>query len=132
MKNIKNKIINLVIIVTLVLGIYFYLFNKYGIGIPCVFHVLTGYYCPGCGMTRAILSIIKLDFYQAIRYNALSPMLLALGILYLINFIQNSFFKKKKELVINKQIILCFLIITLIYGVLRNIPYFVWFAPTII
>lgn len=132
MKNIKNKIINLVIIVTLVLGIYFYLFNKYGIGIPCVFHVLTGYYCPGCGMTRAILSIIKLDFYQAIRYNALSPMLLALGILYLINFIQNSFFKKKKELVINKQIILCFLIITLIYGVLRNIPYFVWLAPTII
>ena len=49
-----------------ILCIVFYL--KYNIGIPCIFHELTGFYCPGCGLTRAIASIVKLDFYQAFRY----------------------------------------------------------------
>ena len=42
-----------------------------GAGIPCTWLALTGYYCPGCGSSRALRAMLHLDFYQAFRYNAL-------------------------------------------------------------
>jgi len=38
----------------------------------CPFKTLTGIPCPGCGMTRAILSITKGDFQEALNYNPFS------------------------------------------------------------
>lgn len=35
----------------------------------CVFLKFIGIPCPGCGMTRAFISLIKLDFVKAIKYN---------------------------------------------------------------
>ena len=42
----------------------------------CPFKALTGIPCPGCGMTRAILSITKGDFHGAFSYNPFSFFLL--------------------------------------------------------
>lgn len=39
--------------------------------ITCVFLKIFGLPCPGCGMTRAALSLLKLDFYSAAKYNIL-------------------------------------------------------------
>ncbi len=38
---------------------------------PCPFHALTGLYCPGCGSTRALYSLVHGDVAAAWRYNAL-------------------------------------------------------------
>ncbi len=35
----------------------------------CVFLKFIGIPCPGCGMTRAFISLINLDFIKAIKYN---------------------------------------------------------------
>ena len=43
----------------------------YYCGITCVFIEFLGIPCPGCGMTRAFLSLLTLDFYQAVKYNVL-------------------------------------------------------------
>lgn len=40
-----------------------------GIGIPCVFNKLTGWLCPACGVSRMIISAVKLDFVAAFHYN---------------------------------------------------------------
>ncbi len=40
-------------------------------GISCAFLEFLGIPCPGCGMTRALLSVLKLDFIQAARYNVM-------------------------------------------------------------
>ena len=36
---------------------------------PCIFHELTGYYCPGCGGTRAFLALITGHPILSFLYN---------------------------------------------------------------
>jgi Protein of unknown function (DUF2752) len=43
---------------------------------PCAFHALTGWWCPGCGMTRATHHLLHGDLVAALRYNALLPFVL--------------------------------------------------------
>ena len=42
-----------------------------GISIPCLLRKFTGFLCPGCGNTRAAISLLKLDFSCAFTYNPL-------------------------------------------------------------
>ena len=37
----------------------------------CGLYALTGYYCPGCGMTRALHCVLHGNIVRAIQYNAL-------------------------------------------------------------
>jgi hypothetical protein len=91
--------------------------------IPCIFHELTGWYCPGCGITRAILSLLSLDFVQAFRYNSLIFALIPLYAAYLIA-------KKKQMKTIGNGIMMVMLIMTLAFGLLRNMSMFDFLAPT--
>ena len=36
-----------------------------GLSLPCPFHALTGLWCPGCGMTRMCLSLLRGDLSAA-------------------------------------------------------------------
>lgn len=38
-------------------------------GIPCIFHAVTGLYCPGCGGTRALKVFLKGDFWLSFQYH---------------------------------------------------------------
>ena len=43
--------------------------NQYKI--PCIFNATTGLQCPGCGLTRASLAILRGDIQAAYNYNQL-------------------------------------------------------------
>lgn len=45
--------------------------EKTGFGLPCVFHSLTGLYCPGCGGTRAVRALLKGDLWMSFQYHPL-------------------------------------------------------------
>ena len=49
----------------------------------CPFHAITGLVCPGCGMTRAMISLGQLKPGAAAGYNLFSMPLLILMILYM-------------------------------------------------
>ena len=55
-----------------------------GWGIPCPFYMLTGFRCPACGVSRMLLSLIRLDFAEAFHHNALLLITLPLLLLCLI------------------------------------------------
>lgn len=127
-KSIKNNFLLFLVILAV---IYFILGSIFHIYLVCPFHEITGLHCPGCGVTRMIISMYKLDFYQAFRYNPLlfifSPFILFLLINYIYCSFKNkkSIYKKIPSLVWN-----ILLVITILFWILRNIiPYL---APTVV
>ena len=48
-----------------------------GVFLPCPFRTLTGWWCPGCGLTRATHHLLRGDVTQALRYNLFVAVVLA-------------------------------------------------------
>ncbi len=105
-----------------------------GAGIPCIFYQITGFYCSGCGSSRALRSIIHFDFYRALRYNAIFtlafPFLAVYFIALAVGYVK--FGKDKISGKIPMAIVWIFITTALIYGILRNIPAFSFLAPTVL
>jgi len=50
--------------------------------LPCVYKTITGYDCPGCGMQRAIIYLLKGNVIESIKmYPPLIPLLIMFGFL---------------------------------------------------
>lgn len=120
-KKRRNKMI-LITIGLVFAGLAAGLLASYGIGLPCIFHELTGLDCPGCGNTRAAVSILKLDFAASFSYN---PMFIpeALYLLWVYfncayNYAKGKRFSYKPRY---QVIDLCLLIVLMVWFVLRNI-----------
>lgn len=115
-----------IIILFVLLILYLMIGTKFNILIKCPIHEIFHVYCPGCGITRMLISILKLNFYQAFRYNQLLFILLPFSLLLLLESIYSD--KKKKKSLYNKipnYIWYVLIIILLIYGIIRNVcPYF--------
>ena len=121
------KIRDIIVLIVIFL-IYTVLIISFDIGIPCVFYEITGLYCPGCGITRLCLSLFEGDIYQAFRYNPI--IFINLPILFIL-FVLNIFLKNNKNIKKITDVIIIFLAtITIIFGVIRNIPIFSFLAPT--
>lgn len=43
----------------------------FGLGLPCAFNKITGLYCPGCGGTRAVRSLIHGNMRMSFQYHPL-------------------------------------------------------------
>lgn len=128
MNNKNNKILKALLCFLILLG-YYFLNKHFNFSIPCLFHELTNLYCPGCGITRMMFSLIKLDFYQAFRYN---PLVFVLFFIYIFIQILSIFIKRKIK--IPEYIYYILLIIVFIYWIFRNVslPFGIYLRPTIV
>lgn len=43
--------------------------TMFGRGFPCLFHQVTGFYCPGCGGTRAVRYLLHGQLGESLFYN---------------------------------------------------------------
>ena len=104
--------------------LYYGIVKLTGVGIPCIFHAVTGLNCPGCGVSRMGIALLHLDLRAAYLYNRcvliLSPMIAVLlfrtAYLYVLG-------KKKGSLEakLEKYTGLALIVILLAWGVYRNI-----------
>lgn len=90
-------------------------------GIPCVFHDITGLRCPGCGMTHAMMALLRLDFESFIKANLFAPLI----VIFLITaFISTSFKYIKTGIyrlsAVNSFVEISFLVLFIAWGISRN------------
>ena len=126
-----HKRILKILCATITIIIYVQLSQHYHIYIPCYFHKITGLYCPGCGATRCILSLLKGNIYDAYRYNRLFFSLLPFLTICIIYKVYLYIFNKKDKYLekIPKVIWSILLIITMLFGVVRNFSSFKYLIP---
>lgn len=104
-------------------GVLYGLFvEKTGFGIPCIFHLVTGWQCPGCGMTHMCIALLHLDIRTAYRSHPMMVVLLPVfGVVfvrYLVRYVYNG--QRRLSRSENGIIYLCIALL-LIYAVVRNL-----------
>lgn len=96
--------------------------NWSGYGIPCAFKAITGLSCPGCGISRMFIHMLKLEWKEAFMSNQAVFVLLPLFVIY---FIRRSIIYVKSgtyhENAVTKTAIAAILVTLLVFGAVRNI-----------
>lgn len=121
-----KKIINFGLLIILTgLAVLFFVLNpaEHEIFPRCVFHSVTGYYCPGCGSQRAIHSLLHLNFDGVVGNNFLFlPAVLLLIYHYSFSFLNNKFTWKLPNVFYIKSTPWIILGVIILFWVLRNLP----------
>ena len=100
----------------------------------CPFHRLTGLWCPGCGMTRALHALLNGDVFGALASNLFVPLLVVLGGYLWLSWLWPTVRPGRAMPSLGRvpQWVWATLVVaTLAYGVLRNVPVapLSWLAP---
>ena len=108
-------------------GFIYYVFIRItGLGIPCVFNLVTGLNCPGCGTSRMVLAVLRFDFNAAFSFQ---PVLFCASIPLMVCFVAmavNYVKKGTKTLSLWQNIIVYTTIVALlVYCVYINIMNFI-------
>ena len=117
--------------IILAAGLAYYFFVRIsGWGIPCPIRLITGAYCPGCGISRMCMALLRLDFSAAFRANALLMLLLppaaVLGIRRWLLYIKTG----ATEMDLPEKIgFLVAFVLAVTFWILRNQERFAFLAP---
>ena len=121
----RQRLLRVILWTALLAGVgllYGFFVSRTGIAIPCIFHLVTGLKCPGCGVTRMCVALMHLDFRSAYEYNQmifiLSPVLLFIFLTCVIGYIRNGHWETNRT----QNVVLYVCIALLIgFGIARNI-----------
>lgn len=102
--------------------IYAVIVSFFRFGIPCIFYEMTGLKCPGCGMTRAVMALLRFDVYGALQYNAFSFFITAYILLVTVHTSGEYINSGKYHICAGKEYIsIIFLVLLLLWSVVRNV-----------
>ncbi len=91
----------------------------------CVFYSLTGYHCPGCGSQRAIHNLLHLNLSGVVSNNALLlPATLLIFYHYARPLFNRISARELPDIFYLKQTPWIIFAIIILFGILRNIPFF--------
>lgn len=117
----------------LILGIglaYALLVHLTGWAVPCLFHTATGLWCPGCGVSRGCMAVLRGEWLAAIRANvgiaAIAPFAAGLLAVRCVRYVRTgkargARWEEIAWLVLSGAMV--------VFGVLRNLPWFSFLAP---
>ena len=118
-KRLKKLFFVYLIIASLMLGYLLVFIYLPFLKIPCVFNLITGLNCPGCGISRMLHSFVTLKIWKGIEYNYFLgftfPYLIALIIYCSYNFVT------RKKIKIFEVSMIVYLVLFIVWGIIRNI-----------
>ena len=129
-KRVKKVISTLIFSVLILIG-YYFLNKNYHFAIPCIFHKVTGLYCPGCGTTRLLFSLLNGDIKGAYNYNRLVFVMLPFFVFYAIYRIYLYIVDREDKIIcrVPNYLIYVLLFIVILFGILRNTSAFYYLRP---
>jgi hypothetical protein len=80
---------------------------------PCVFHLLTGLECPGCGSTRALHHLLHGEIGVAFRFNQL--------VFALVPFLLIA--RRWPRILTKPSVAWTIAVVVITYGIVRNLPF---------
>jgi hypothetical protein len=95
----------------------------------CLFHALTGLYCPGCGGTRAVYQLLHGHVLLALHDNALFGLALVALAVWGARFAVRKLRNQQTIFQLHPKTLWMFLVVALVFTVLRNLPAFSWLSP---
>ncbi|RDU23601.1 DUF2752 domain-containing protein [Anaerosacchariphilus polymeriproducens] len=124
---ITGWILFVIVLIAFLLGEVFSI-SLSSITAPCLIHSLFGLYCPGCGGTRAVMSLMKGEILQSFIYHPVVPYTAAIYMIYMVtNTIQLVSKGKIKIGMKYKDIYLWIaLFIIILNCFIKNIVYIGW------
>ncbi len=131
MKSRIKKVISFNFIIIVIFFGYYFLNTRYDFKIKCPFYTLTNLYCPGCGITRCLFALIKLDFKSAFSYNPLIFIMIPFFLIYYLYLVYIYIFDKKNNIInkIPKCASYILLTIAILFAILRNTEMFRFLGP---
>jgi hypothetical protein len=89
----------------------------------CPLYAMTGFACPGCGLTRAFHALFHGDLTTAFGFNALLPIWVAIIAYVWVSLVIYAVTGKSLPMwPTNPKFLWTFMILLLVFGVARNIP----------
>ncbi|MDD2673712.1 MAG: DUF2752 domain-containing protein [Flavobacterium sp.] len=61
----------------------------------CPFKMITGFPCPGCGITKSLVYFYHGDFYKSVSYHILGPFVIAFSVVSIVVLIMELITKKE-------------------------------------
>lgn len=133
----KERVTRLILTLSLlfVLGMgYAYFGVARGIAIPCPIYTITRFYCPGCGISRMLLSLLSGNFKVAFSYNPFVCLLLPFLLLFLcremyyyIRGYRGGYRGRMRRL--ETMFWYGMIFVAVVFGIIRNLPGFSFLAP---
>ncbi|MBO5199218.1 MAG: DUF2752 domain-containing protein [Lachnospiraceae bacterium] len=99
---------------------YFVWLKVTGLAIPCMFRIVTGWLCPGCGITTLIMNLTECNFAAAYQAN---PFLFVTGPLLAAELLYYAWlrYKGRKLPSWNNGLIIVYAIALCLFGAVRNL-----------
>ncbi len=99
--------------------------TKAGFFPVCPLYAMTGYACPGCGLTRGFHALFHGDILTALDFNAMIPVY-ALGFAFLVVSLISVAVRGKGliRLTSTPPFLVATLVLVISFGVLRNLPFY--------
>lgn len=123
--NMKKRIFNVILVffaLALTIAALAYIGGKYPGFTVCPVKRILRLSCPGCGMTSAVLSLLKLDFSSAFKYNLMFIPILGYIAFVFVQFVVRYIKNGSKDFLPKPEWVnVLFLVFIIVWTVVRNI-----------
>lgn len=116
----KNLFFVLFISIVLLIGYYFLYVNFPKLTFKCFINEITGWNCPGCGVTRMFASFIKFNILEGVRYNYFLGITFPF-VVFVLGYSSYLYIKDRKSGKLFNVFCYLYIFLLLIWGIVRNI-----------